>query len=337
MATAAIAPNTKPNKTPKSAPVVEARVAKRFSILECLGRGAFANVFKAKDKKTNKTVALKEIRKGHDQVASPLGEYLLTKMLDHEFVVKTLDCIDTRNSLYIALELAPDGDLFSLLDPSGPGLSESATRRIVSQLATGVDYLHSKKIVHNDLKPENILISGDTIKLADFGLAAYHGSTRPGPAVGTGAYMAPETVCIKTKSEVYAIRKEHDMWALGVIMYACLYSDLGWNRASKDDPDYQIFLREGGVTGKLYPFSLLSKAMLRVMGMLLNTDPAARCSAADLAAFLKTPAPWFASQEGKQRKKVLTDHLEESTADDDDEECHNMASPPSSETLLSLA
>lgn len=354
----------------KDTVAVESRVAKRYNILETLGKGAFANVYKGSTKRSGKSkggelVAIKEIKKGHDLVAQPLGEYLLTKMLNHEYIVKTLDCIDTRSNLYIVMELAPDGDLFNLLDPSGPGLSEATTRRIVSQLAQGVAYLHSRNIVHNDLKPENVLISGDTIKIADFGLAAHHNSTRPGPAVGTGAYMCPTVVVVRSRSEMYTIRKQQDMWSLGIVLYAALMSDLPFNKAVEEDPDFGIFLREGGVTSRLYPFSLLSSSMLDIMQRLLHMEPDQRCTADELAAYLKTPAPWFAAQERKlekqqqqqkSRKALATAAkasaadvrkagtltftkaaapLDESSTDDDDFD--TLSSAASSESLLSLA
>lgn len=93
-------------------------------------QGAFANVHVAHDKALNKRVALKEIHKGNPTaVASPMGEFILGKMLRNEFLVHTIECIDTRNTLFISLELANGGDLFTLLDPSGPGLIEQDGRQ----------------------------------------------------------------------------------------------------------------------------------------------------------------------------------------------------------------
>lgn len=302
MATAAVAASaatTSPSKNEVA--LVNPRVDRRFSISTVLGKGAFASIYKAHDKTTGQDVALKEIRKGNAMVSQPLSEYLLGKMLNHKNVVKTLDCIDTRNYLYIVQELATGGDLFARLDPSGPGIGEEEARRVALQLAEGLVYLHSRKVVHSDIKPENVLIDGSgNARICDLGLAAHHGSTRPGPALGTGAYMAPEIVCVRTKEETYSILKAQDTWSFGVVLYAILVADLPWERALPKDPDYATFLREGRVTARLYPFSLLSSGMLALMSELL-AEPDERCDMSVAVDFLQKNTPWFASQE-KQRK-----------------------------------
>eukprot|EP00051_Salpingoeca_urceolata_P010713 m.131641 g.131641 ORF g.131641 m.131641 type:complete len:544 (+) comp16824_c1_seq4:132-1763(+) len=163
----------------------------RFVYEASLGAGVSACVYQAWDQASDRRVAIKEICK--KQALSPLHEYLIARQVDHPCIIKTLDCIETPDQVYIVLEAADDGDLFDRVKPHSPQeLSEYEARLWMLELACALDALHRHDFVHLDVKPENVLIHAGHVCLCDFGVACRRGSD---PLLrGTGPYMAPELV-----------------------------------------------------------------------------------------------------------------------------------------------
>eukprot|EP00041_Stephanoeca_diplocostata_P012555 m.210226 g.210226 ORF g.210226 m.210226 type:complete len:404 (+) comp19001_c0_seq1:301-1512(+) len=264
-----------------------------YSIGNVLGSGAFAQVRIAKHKKSNTTYALKMIAKANKKNPNPpMAEYLMMKSIKHENVISVHGMHDTHNALYIEMEVANDGDLFAMLDPSGPGISERKARCVMRDLCLGLHYIHGKRIVHSDLKPENILIHNGRAKISDFGLSAHSGTKRIRPATGTGAYMPPELHGISQTE--YIVELSQDIWALGIILYATFFADLPWEKAcSETDVDYKKFLLSGGVTAELYPFGLLSSQVTTVLQRMLDPEPSVRPSMPELQDFFTKQRAWF--------------------------------------------
>ena len=298
------------SKRRSEAKLVEAD--KRFNMMECLGSGAFASVYKAIDRKDQKACAIKKIALNQNTASQPLTEYLIGKSCNHANVVKTLGCLETPDYIYIQLELVDGGDLFTHLDPSGPGLPEAKARRLSIELAEGIAFLHSKDIVHADLKPENVLVHQGKIKICDFGLAGYKGTERLGKSTGTGAYMSPELVNRKSVDS-YHLREAHDVWAFGIIMYAILFADLPWGKARLDDEDFALYCSKGGVSSKLYPFCNVTKLMRALLSKCLAIKASSRPSMARVARFLQQDFSWH---EGGQRKKITSYGLREAVPQD---------------------
>ena len=91
--------------------------------------------------------------------------------MDHPFIIKTYNLIETEFFFVIVMEYAPGGELFELLKTS-PRLNEQDARFFVVETLLALKYLHSKNIIYRDIKPENIILGKDGhIKLTDFGLA----------------------------------------------------------------------------------------------------------------------------------------------------------------------
>lgn len=147
-----------------------------FQKLEKIGEGTYGVVYKALEKKTGKTVALKKIRLENETEGIPattIREILLLKSLKHSTIVGLNDVIYNNNKMYLVFEYV-ELDLRRYLDKlydEGRTVGESSVRRFSQQLLTAMDYCHSRNIFHRDLKPQNILINANgDIKLADFGL-----------------------------------------------------------------------------------------------------------------------------------------------------------------------
>ncbi|EGR31753.1 protein kinase domain protein [Ichthyophthirius multifiliis] len=135
----------------------------------------------------------------------------------HKNILQCNGYFEDDNYFYIVLEYANDGNLAQLLQKSQNNfLQEKNSAKIIQQLCEAINYLHNQNIIHRDLKLENILIQNGTIKLCDFGCAAFsdvNGNIRRKSFCGTIDYVAPEMI----DGQIYD--KEIDVWALGVICY----------------------------------------------------------------------------------------------------------------------
>jgi serine/threonine protein kinase len=161
-------------------------------------------------------VALKKIKLEHTEEGVPstaIREISLLKELNDDTIVRLLDVVNYRRKLWLVFEFL-DQDLKKFMD-SVPSLSSSLVKSYVQQMLTGLQYCHSRRIMHRDLKPQNLLIdSNGHLKLADFGLArAFCVPVRPYThEVITLWYRAPE---ILLGSQSYSLPV--DIWSTGCI------------------------------------------------------------------------------------------------------------------------
>lgn len=147
-----------------------------FQKLEKIGEGTYGVVYKARERSTNRIVALKKIRLENENEGIPpttIREILLLKNLKHSTIVELSDVIYNNNKMYLVFEYV-ELDLRRYLDKmsdEGRSSGEAFIRKMSQQLLTAMEYCHSRNIFHRDLKPQNILVDPDeNIKLADFGL-----------------------------------------------------------------------------------------------------------------------------------------------------------------------
>ena len=196
-----------------------------YEILGELGRGGMGVVYKARDVKLNRVVALKVILAGShadsQQLVRFLAEAEVVAQLQHAHLVPIFE-IGRHNDLpYFTLEYVSGGNLAQKLQ--GMPFPPAAAARMAEQLAHGVHAAHRHGIVHRDLKPANILLAEDgTPKITDFGLAkrvqSGVGMTVTGTIMGSPPYMAPEQADGKNR----AVGPAADIYALGAILYELL-------------------------------------------------------------------------------------------------------------------
>jgi tetratricopeptide (TPR) repeat protein/tRNA A-37 threonylcarbamoyl transferase component Bud32 len=197
----------------------------RFEILDRLGEGAAAVVFRAQDRELHRIVALKVQRAAMSM--SDLARQRFRREaqaaagLSHPNVVQVYDAGEAEGQHYLVMEVIDGQPLADLLTP---GLVDQRDLlHLLEKAARGVAAAHEKGIVHRDLKPSNILVtaSGEP-KVADFGLAHLLDSTqhltRTGAALGTPIYMSPEQV----EGRVKDITPRTDVYALGAMLYEML-------------------------------------------------------------------------------------------------------------------
>lgn len=191
-----------------------------YELLGELGHGAMGVVYKARDLRLNRVVALKMIL-GKDQ-SDPkhlirfLAEAEAIAAVKHPNIVQVYEFGEAGGQPYIALEHLPGGTLSARL---GAALSAHSAAGLLAAVARGVAAAHDQSIVHRDLKPGNILFNEEGIpKVTDFGLAKRgtgSGLTETHAVMGTPAYMSPEQAWGNTKF----VGPTADVWALGVILY----------------------------------------------------------------------------------------------------------------------
>ncbi|MFD0310319.1 serine/threonine-protein kinase [Streptomyces sp. NPDC127119] len=187
-----------------------------------VGRGGMAVVYRAKDLRLDRTVALKllapELARNDTFRKRFTYESRVAAAIDHPHIVPVFEAGETDGVLYIAMRYVAGRDLRHLLDKEGPLAITTATR-IAVQVASALDAAHDHGLVHRDVKPGNILVAAGTdsdhpehVYLTDFGLTkkslSLTGFTTVGQFVGTLDYVAPEQISgrpVDGRCDVYSL------------------------------------------------------------------------------------------------------------------------------------
>jgi len=197
-------------------------VEHKYKICKLIGKGAFSEVRVAKHKRTGKKYAIKIVSKGElgDNERNLRNEVAILKSVKHENVIELKDIYETKDTIYLIMELVTGGELFEKIVEKKI-FKERDAAVLIRKIAHAVAYLHENNIVHRDLKPENLLLKNaedDTsVKIADFGLSKILGPQKMmQTACGTPSYVAPEVLLATGYGPPV------DMWSIGVITYILL-------------------------------------------------------------------------------------------------------------------
>src|SRR5215831_12684792 len=206
-----------------------------YEITELLGKGGFGEVYRAKDKKLKREVAIKilpdEFSSNPDRLIRFQREAEVLASLNHPNIAQIYGLEDAEGHSCIAMELVKGETLQARLRRREIPISE--TLPIARQIAEALEAAHERGIIHRDLKPGNIMITSDgKVKVLDFGLAKsgvepqpedlsnsptlVSAASRTGVILGTAAYMSPEQARGK------ALDKRSDVWAFGCVLYEML-------------------------------------------------------------------------------------------------------------------
>ncbi|HEX5272457.1 MAG TPA: protein kinase, partial [Gemmataceae bacterium] len=211
---------------PGRAPVAPGPAVPGYEILGVLGRGGMGVVYKARQTKLNRQVALKMIRAGGSAGEADLARFRVeaeaVARMQHPNIVQIYEVGETDGCPFFSLEYVDGGSLDRKLQGTPQPPRKAA--EMMETLARAIDFAHQKGIVHRDLKPANVLMTADgRLKVTDFGLAKRfedkdEGQTRTGAIMGTPSYMAPEQASGHTKDTGPAA----DVYSLGAILYDML-------------------------------------------------------------------------------------------------------------------
>ncbi len=198
----------------------------RYQLLEPIGRGGMATIYRGRDTHMEKTVAIKVLREVYSTdpkfVTRFQREAKAASALQHPNIVQVYDYGHTDGSYFIVMELIEGTDLRRYLKARGV-LTIDRAIIIAHDVALGLGAAHRRGIVHRDVKPQNVLVGRDgSIKLTDFGIAMIYNSsqterlTTTGMTLGTVQYYAPE----QAQGEI--VNPAADIYALGIVMYEML-------------------------------------------------------------------------------------------------------------------
>jgi tRNA A-37 threonylcarbamoyl transferase component Bud32 len=244
-----------------------------LEILECLGRGGMGAVYKARQPKLDRLVALKILTRGHDPkitdsefAARFQQEARALARINHPDIVAVYDFGETGGYHYLLMEFVDGLTLRQLLQTRK--LSPEQALSIVPKICEALQFAHERGIVHRDIKPENILLDKQgRVKIADFGIAKImdpagragsplpadatqpqggaHGVTRPTPAltgpqdvIGTPHYMAPEQI-----EHPRTVDHRADIYSLGVVFYEMLTGELPLGKFQPPSRKVQVDVR----------------------------------------------------------------------------------------------
>ena len=192
----------------------------RYELLEVIGVGGTAVVYKAKCHRLNRYVAVKILkeeyaqdeefrRKFHDEAQA-------VAMLSHPNIVNVYDVSRSGSIEYIVMELIDGITLKEYLSRRGQ-LSPKEVTVFATQIARALEHAHSHNIIHRDIKPQNIMLLRDgTVKVADFGIAHFTNNDNTyckGEAIGSVHYVSPE------QAKGSFVDNRTDLYSLGVVMY----------------------------------------------------------------------------------------------------------------------
>ncbi|MFQ6114397.1 MAG: protein kinase [bacterium] len=192
----------------------------QYKILEKLGEGGMGVVYKARDTRLDRFVALKflpqHLNQAEEEKKRFIHEAKAASALDHNNICTIYEIDETEEGqLFIAMACYEGQSLKEKIERGPMPIDEALN--ITIQIAEGLAKAHSKKIIHRDIKPANILITeDDQVKIVDFGLAKLAGRTmltKEGTTLGTVAYMSPE------QAQSAEVDHRTDIWALGAVLY----------------------------------------------------------------------------------------------------------------------
>jgi eukaryotic-like serine/threonine-protein kinase len=261
-----------------------------YLVTDFIGQGGMGQVFKAEHQVMGRICAVKVLpaaRATQETKNNFAREIRMQANLDCPYLVRAFDAGQDGSSHYLVTEYVPGMDLRKLVKSRGP-LPVQQAAKIILQAALGLDYAHSKGMVHRDVKPGNILVTpeGDA-KVSDVGLAGFAhdlvNDPRAGKIVGTTDYMSPEQ--IRTPLE---IKPASDIYSLGCTLY---YSVCG--KVPFPGGDTNSKLRRQIEETPWHPRRFapdITEDFVDIIADMMEKDPTKRiASAAEVAARLE---PW---------------------------------------------
>lgn len=253
-----------------------------YRIVELIGEGGMGAVYRARDTRLQRDVAVKSVQAAFandpDHLARFEREARLLASITHPNIATIYGLEEAEGVRFLVMELVPGRTLAKRLEDAPYGTKEALG--IAAQVAAGLEGAHDRGVIHRDLKPANIMITPDgTVKLLDFGLAkALHdgaksadallptvtsGGTAPGTVLGTAAYMSPE------QARGSDLDRRTDVWAFGCVTYELLTGKRAFSGATLSDTLAAILTRDPDWTA--LPADL-PRSVLRVLRRCLEKD-----------------------------------------------------------------
>jgi hypothetical protein len=273
-------------------------IAGRYLLVERIGTGAMGVVWRARDQRLGRTVALKQLAPSAGAAAGEGAERIMREgriaaRLHHPNAISVFDVTDHGGTPWLVMEYLPSNSLAAVLAEHGP-LPPREVAVVGLQLAGALVAAHAAGIVHRDIKPGNVLLGDGVVKLTDFGISRAIGDvtvTRTGLLSGTPAYLAPEV------ARGAAPNPASDVFGLGATLYAAVEGQPPFG--THDNP---LALLHQVAGGQVLP-PRQAGPLTALLMQLLRPDPAQRPTMAEAHTALAAvadgrPAPTGAAPGG---------------------------------------
>ena len=264
----------------------------RYEILELIGSGGMANVYKAKCHRLNRMVAVKilknDLAENADFRRRFRDESLAVAQLSHANIVSVYDVSRSGDTEYIVMELVDGITLKQYMERRGK-MDWREALHFITQIMRALSHAHSRGIIHRDIKPQNIMVLRDgSVKVADFGIARITDSQRTmtQEALGSVHYISPE------QARGSNIDARSDLYSAGVVLYEMLTGALPYNGDSPVAVVLQHVQSIPTPPRAINPDIPLGMEQITKKAMAPNPDrryPSADAMLADLDAFRKNP------------------------------------------------
>src|SRR6185369_15438550 len=246
------------------------RTLGRYEVVDLIGQGGMGALYRARDPRIGRYVAIKLLRQGYDtpELRDRFSrEAIAAGSLSHPNIVTIYDVGEHDGLPFIAMEYVR-GDTFADLVCLRPPLSIPRKLQLTEEVCAGLAHAHEAGIVHRDIKPANLIVGPEgTVKILDFGIAKLSatGITQPGAIMGTLNYMSPEQVKGTT------VDARADIFSVGAVLYELLSHQLAFPGQLPDEVFHQI------LTGVPTPITEycpdLDPRLVRLVDQALEKDP----------------------------------------------------------------
>lgn len=274
-------------------------LGRRYRLVERIGSGGMAVVWRAHDQVLHRPVAVKmlspQLAAEPDNLPLLRAEALAVAGLAHPRITSVYDYgqqrLDGHEQPYLVMELVDGVTLREALQDSASGLGWQAAVSITAQVAAALAAAHERGIVHRDVTPANIMLTAAGVKVLDFGICVLSGfdDGQDDELLGTVDYIAPERVTGGT------VVPASDVYSLGMVMYRCLSGRLPWERTT---PTQRLRQHVFSPPDVLPPVPGMPAAVMELCLSCLAKNPADRPTAAEIAAELDR---WSVPEPGAAR------------------------------------
>ena len=253
----------------------------RYQLLEQLGKGGMAVVYRARDLMLERSVAVKVLRESYSRDSAFLDRFRqeakAAANLSHPNIVTVHDFGLDEGQLFIVMEYVPGTDLKTLIKQRGRFTPEEALPLII-QACAGIGYAHRAGLIHCDVKPQNMLVTPDMrLKVTDFGIAralsTIHPDEKSEVVWGSPQYFSPEQASGAAPSPA------SDVYSLGIVMYEMLTGSLPFHATTAAELARLHLEAEPVPVSEILPD--ISPALEQILKKVLAKEPSQRYRTAD--------------------------------------------------------